>query len=259
MAVDWLSKNVGDPVNNGHIGHIYYASTDYIVYVTKEDPTELCHNHNDRKIEENVNRVLPLLYQLKRYFGNTEEKVAYFPEIAAIYKLCLENDIAGATSTANDLITHLRQQILARNNAQLRYQGICLSFMLINILFAMLLRYCFDMGKVAAFWEYFQVGVWGSFGGWLSVSIKMNRNSYDLTASSAIQTLSAISRMFIAIISAVIIHALVEAHVVLGILSNLKGGSVGKTVIYSLAAASGFSESLVPDLLNVLSKKGSGT
>ena len=253
---NWLNRKPGDAVINGTIGRIYYASPDYIIYSTKENPDELSYYENKEIMRQNLNLLLPALDRLRAYLSTPSDRAAYFPQIAGIYKLSFEGRVDEAMASIDALVRELRDRRNAYNTALLTYQGICFGTVLLVILVAVFLRYSDWSLRYADLWRYYKIMVWGSFGGWLSVSYNMNKYEYDLTVTRSIRVFSAASRIFIAMLSSIVVYSLIQSNTALGFLNSIDNkAAASRSVYYTLAVVSGFSESFVPDLLRVVEKK----
>jgi hypothetical protein len=253
----WLKLRVGAEVKNGRIGNIFYATKSYIIYTTLEKPSVLTYD-NDDHLEATVIRILPPLGRLRSHLFSETEKMNYLPQVAGAYVLAFQNKVEEATDLIDQIIKDCETRRADRNNAQITYLGICLIFVLIDIVAALILRYRTSVPSYPIFWLYFNIALWGSFGGFLSVTYKLNKYIYELNVSICVRALSAFSRIFIAILSSCIVFSLVRSNLVIGILNDSKS-MTNIYFFYSLAVLSGFSESLIPDLLMALEKKSAET
>ena len=253
IQTELLEKKVGDEATDGHIAKIYFATSSYIIYESLESPTTLSYQYTDDQIRKNLIQIMPMLGKLRTYLDSATERVSYFPQIASVYALCFDNDVAGANSMIENIILDIKKHRADRNNAQLTYLGICFLIVVLNIIAALFLKYNTNITNDPGFWIYSKMALWGSFGGFLSITYKLNKYEYDFNASGLIRLLSAVSRIFIAMLSGLFMLALIKSNIALGFLSTLS--SSNPFVLYCFAVLAGFSESFVPDLLKVLETK----
>ena len=98
----------------------------------------------------------------------------------------------------------------------------------------------------------FTIATFGSLGGFLSVSINVNKLDLDIDGGANIQILTGFSRIFISMISSLIIFVIIKSDLALGIINDVKNNNI----FYALAVISGFSETFVPNIIkNIESEK----
>ncbi len=96
----------------------------------------------------------------------------------------------------------------------------------------------------------FKIATCGSFGGFLSVSLNINKLNLDFDGSPAIQFFTGFSRIFISMISAIIMYYLIKSDIVLGLINYINNNNV----FYALGIVSGFSETFVPNIIKSVEK-----
>ncbi len=89
--------------------------------------------------------------------------------------------------------------------------------------------------------------VFGGFGGYLSISININKLELETEGNNVLHIVTSISRVFIAMISSLVVLVMIKSNIFLGLLNESNENF--EFVIYSFCVLAGFSESFIPNIL----------
>jgi len=174
-------------------------------------------------------------------------------EIARSIYQSLEGDIESAKRILDGVGTRL--QNLINIQGRLQYQISCLLTALMFAFVYLAIYYCFDEKTLdhLSLVRFASVAFWGALGGFLSISIGLNKVTIDADADRRINAIAGSSRIVIAVVGSIFVYLTIVSELALTSLNLLKSDAA----IYAISMAAGFSEKLVPDILRGLSIDGS--
>jgi hypothetical protein len=247
---DFEKLGAGCEFHGDIIAKIIFGSKDFVIYTTEKYPERVRYFVANDTCEENLKEILVDLVKLNfelKLNGELEENCSY---IAAIYMLTF----VGRISDAKELIAKLSNETSVgqdiRKRGKVNYLAYCLGFAVVAVLSAVVLKYTLSSRFEEAF-NYYKIAVCGSIGGFLSISIKLRSATYSFDRCNTLQILSAVSRIFISMFSAVIVYFFIQSNFLLGFLNNVPN----HFLFYCFAFIAGFSETFVPDIFGIAEKK----
>jgi hypothetical protein len=161
----------------------------------------------------------------------------------------IANALAGDHQRAIDVLAFVEARLIARRRAQGQFQyllacmGTLATIVLIALAFEFLLR------LPATPWrDLVRVATCGAAGGFLSVAIGIRKLDIDPDTRWWVNAYYGLIRLTIAIVSAVVLYFLIKAKLVFQ--PVFSGDSPQEAfALYAFAAAAGFSETLIPNIL----------
>jgi hypothetical protein len=176
---------------------------------------------------------------------------AHIGYVASIYSVSLGGNPARAKILINDLYEQTIEAEKTRRTGKINYLLFCVLIAVIAIGTCLIIKYMVADVKYAALVKFILVATFGAIGGYLSIAIKVSTSYYNFDKGWCLQILSAGSRMVISMFSAVAIYTIIQSRLALGVFADINNNYL----FYAFAILSGFSETFIPDVFNVLEKK----
>ena len=254
---------VGELNKSGElIEYIYESTDDYIIYRTNKLVRWLFDKKNDveLKYEEKINKIIKDLAYIE---CNSPEQVGRVETINRLtakgIKLALQDDY----KSAKEVLYRAKERLESFRKIDAKLQYLIASLYSANaiiflILFSILLPTFFREYIIDIFSEFsipgnFMVAIsCGALGGFLSVASGISRLEIDPDSDVMI---AGMSRIFIAVISSVIIYIGLRANLLPDLsklLLNAESQQVDAWRVGFISAAAGFTESFVPNILKNL-------
>jgi hypothetical protein len=249
--IDFLDYKIGDKDPNGEIiTNIYSVSEKYFLYEIKKNglvnriiKEKLC----DAK---KINEISSLLAQFTTYLTNRRDRRNNAQIVANAIGNSLDDNIDYSVKYLQGQIGIKEKERQTKN--RLSYLLTCLIIVILNTIISLVLN-AFEIDNVI--YKHtcflFTIATFGSFGGFISVSFKVHKLDVEIFNNSNLQIWIGLSRIFIAMISSLIVFALIKSNIVFGFIADLDN----KYIYYSMAGLSGFSEYFIPNMLMLLGKK----
>jgi hypothetical protein len=240
-AKKYINYIPGDKLYGIKIGKIFSVSNSYLVYEEKKNKTvRITYDFNgddpisniSSKIVE-VNALTQKLYNSKKYNGS----------IAEAYTECLQGNIDNSLSILGHIIELSKRDFA--NQIKITYLICTLSLIIINTGISLTLYYTKNIFNYGPLYQYFLIATFGSFGGFLSTIYKINKLNFQEESSKILLFFLSISRVFLSMLSSIVIYILIKSNILLGIFNNIEN----VYVYYIFSIAAGFSETFVPDIL----------
>ncbi len=257
------------------IEHIYCIDPDFVIYRTENSiRTYINEDHleglNNKPLTQRRNKIQEDLAEVTSIQPDRKEDTKTInPLIAKGIILALDDK----TDEAKKILEIAKKRLKKFNEDYRIFRYLkgsffmSIRFMLVIILLKImptllpdLFNNTFDLFKIPE--EFFVVIFFGALGGFLSVAYGIRRGAHDidLDFGSNIERLAA-SRIYIAVISSLIIYSALRGEIVSGLSISLSENSNICTIptlrIAFISAIAGFVERLVPDLLtNKANKDG---
>lgn len=241
--------NEGDTIRGMVILDIFFSDENYIIFAEKDSPEGVRYFFTAEKCGEELRKIQAELSKLIAGLAITGEKGKYQYNIASVYAICFNGDPDGAKDLIKVIFEQSNLNDRTRTMGKINYLAYCLGIALVGIVVCICLQYNLNPTYAAAL-LYTKIAVLGSIGGFISIAIKVSRADMNFDKNTTLQILSAISREFIGIFSALAIYLFIRSNLVIGVLS-----SANPAVFYAFAILAGFSETFVPDFFNVVEKK----
>jgi hypothetical protein len=247
---DFLNLSPGDTYKGETILDVLFVTEKYIIYTTVQTPKKLNYYYSDDKCGENLTRIQKELVKLIAALRINDELEDNCYYIGSIYSICFDGDIEGAKELIAALYSQSSIGEEIRKKGKINYLSFCLSLTLLAIALSIILHYWTDKIYID-FTRYFLIATFGSIGGFMSIAIKISYSKYNFDKDKTVQILSAISRIFISMFSAVAVYIFIQSNLLLGLLKQADN----VFVFYSFAILAGFSETLIPDIFKIVEKQ----
>jgi hypothetical protein len=161
----------------------------------------------------------------------------------------IANALTGDHQRAIDVLSFVETRLIARRRAQGQFQYLlaCTGTLVAILLIALLFEFLLPLPETP--WkDLVRVATCGVAGGFLSVAIGIRKLDIDPDTRWWVNAYYGLIRLTIAIVSAVVLYFLIKAKLVLQ--PVFSGASEQEAfALYAFAAAAGFSETLIPNIL----------
>ncbi len=225
---------------NGTIARIHHSGPNFLVYATEH--SDCLWYTTDPELASKVQEIAPEIEHVRLTASGNDalEKIAS-TQLARALGLCGYGDVQAAKAILKKTEKKLLNLIII--TGRLHYLLSCMILVLFNISASLLLA---SLGSIQERFSFvFYVATCGSLGGFLSVSLNLNRLNIDPDAPWHLNAISGASRILIAMIGAIFAYFLFKADIILGIISR----SETEFAVLALSLVAGFSETLVPNIL----------
>lgn len=237
---------IGDEMLYGKITEIFSSGPNYIFYECNSDGQiayqVLGYDENwaillDNNLEE-IFALIPNPKKRRRYLGR----------IAAAHHSTLH----GNPEAGVKLLEKVRDTIINQYKvrSRLTYLLGSLSIVILNLIITVLINSIWETSIIEQWLLIWNIITFGSLGGFLSISFTFKKLQIDFEENLYIPILAGISRIFIAMISSIIVYSVIKADLLLGFVNE----SNNIYIFYAFGALSGFSESFVPNILKKIEK-----
>lgn len=161
----------------------------------------------------------------------------------------IANALTGDHERAIAVLAFVEARLIARRRAQGQFQYLlaCMGTLATIVLIALLFEFLLPLPETH--WrDLVRVATCGAAGGFLSVAIGIRKLDIDPDTRWWVNAYYGLIRLTIAIVSAIVLYFLIEAKLVLQ--PVFSGASSQEAfALYAFAAAAGFSETLIPNIL----------
>ena len=232
---------------------VYWSTRDYVIF---KHPSGISPHFSDdeqlakqqRSAYSDIGPTLSKVNALRS--GLTAKTESIDREIARAVSQALDGHI----DNARVILDAVRERLLGLRSAKGRLQYQCSAFVLMVLVSLVIWGYGVigHLDNQPALVMLLQVALCGAVGGFLSISMTIRTLDIDPDADWKVNAIAGASRIIIALIGSVFVYFAVKSGLVLGSL-NLFAHPEG---VYTLAIASGFSETLVPNILSRVSDSG---
>jgi hypothetical protein len=238
---------VGDKDSSGRKIKFIHAKVlgKYIIYETTERQVLIAGDSVSLANNSRLNKLLTQIADLTTHTPSLKEK--YNSSSAHAMKIFLDGDADASHELLRDVYKDMTRYLMRR--AKVAYQaGAALLMLLSLIVFLIAYRLGISNQLVA---RLFYATVFSSMGGFLSVALSAGKLKIDLQNNLGINALYGSLRILMAMISGVIVYFLIEERIVLAFLKDTS--DINGFIIASFI--SGFSEKLIPNLMNHIEAK----
>jgi len=154
----------------------------------------------------------------------------------------------------NDYLSVWENKILKERRIQAKLQYLVLCLLVVSVIFALALVLTYLIPTKEQVILIAWVVTCGALGGFLSVSMDINRLAIDPDTPWGLNMLLSSFRIFIAMIGSAFVYFLVQANLLLGAINDLDS----PYAIFVVALVAGFSETLVPNLIKQVETSQTG-
>lgn len=242
MEENFINFKPGDELSGEIIRTIYCSSNNYIVYATKKNKNAIYYKANSLE-PKSLSQINSILVEINGLSKRIKKSQRYNSEIAHAYAECFEKNQSAAINILENLKILMNKDFI--HQAKINYILCNLILIVLNTLISLSLYYTKSFVSYGPFIEYFTIATFGSYGGFLSTIFKINNLNFEEEGNKNLLFYLAISRVFISMVSSIIIYVLIKSNLLLCIFN--KEGNV--YVFYMFAIVAGFSESFIPDIL----------
>jgi hypothetical protein len=241
---DYSLFKEGDSISGYKIKEIFYFSKNYIIYTPKEYKNKVVYDYNDKKICISV--LSPISAKITEICGlkrKLKNKSKYNSAIASAFVECFDGNSDKGLEILEKIEKHVKNDFI--NDAKIDYLTCTILFILINTIISMALYYTNNYANYGVLKEYFYIATFGSYGGFLSTILKVNKLNFKDYEYRNLLCFLSVSRVFLSMLSSVIIYILIKSNLLIGIANNANN----VYVFYIFAVVAGYSETFIPDIL----------
>lgn len=193
------------------------------------------------------NKVMTKYSELKAVIYKIQNEVFIKSRIANIVSIGLNGDVNGAVIQFQRLIDEINREYDSLFVHRLKYLVSALAFC--SVLVVMAVSAYLQSGQnwlppIICHLCYVTAGA--GIGGFLSVSARLKKMTFEQDVSGLTFIAYGVERMFIAVFAGVIVYFAIRANLIAGMVRDLPNPLYGYVV---LSIAAGFSETLIPNLL----------
>ncbi len=241
----------GDELFGRIITKVYGATNKYIVYETENMGNVAYHTVNTINAIELLKPIRPILTDIFELVTTKKVRLKFAFRVATAYMCCFNEN----PKTALKILEKTNESVInsKKFRSKLFYLSSCLVLVILNLVIAYLINDVFVSYLSSTCILLFTIATFGSIGGFLSVSININKLDLDIYSGAIIQIVLGLTRIFIAMLSSLIIFAIIKSNLVLGIINDVNNNYI----FYTLAVVSGFSETFVPNIIKYIEKEKS--
>ena len=231
--------NEGDTYKGEVITTLYTAKSEYLIF-EGDKSGEVTVATDNLDLRKRCSEISTRISIITEYLITKKEKQKFVDQIGLAYSEAIEGDIEGAKRICDKLIDRI--ELYKSNIGRFYYLLSCLSIVVIAILFSYLLKKYKFIPEII---PHFYIMSYASIGGFLSVAKDIKKIQIDPSDFGWFQVFYGAIRILISMLSGLIIYILIKSELILPNL-NLQDNIY---VIFILAIAAGFSESMIPNLL----------
>ncbi len=234
--------NEGDVFRGEKITTLYSAQPKYLIF-EGNDSGEVTLASSDDAIKKNWSHISAPISTISGYLTTQVEKKKYVDQIGLAYKDAAEGNLVEAREICDEVLKDIKIYKGNVRKGRFYYLLSCLGMVFLVILFSYFLK---EYNLIEEITPYFYYMTYASIGGFLSVSRNIKKLEIDASEFGWFQVVYGAIRILIAMFSGLIIFVLIKSELLLPKLNSPDNFYV----VSLLAIAAGFSESLVPNLLN---------
>lgn len=232
----------------GKITRIYKFNDDYILYETNKQG-DICYETADDLDAKCIKSIRSHVIKVQSILTTRKERRRFSTKISMAYADCFD----GEADRGKKMLENLYETIKSyrKLKSKISYMASSLSFTVFNILICTLVNTIWYHSMNHHLSLLITIATFGSLGGLISIISKIPNMKLDIKGSNFLQIMDSFSRVFLSMISSVIIFAFIKSDLVLGALNNLDNNNV----FYAFAVVSGFSEKFIPNIIKGIEKK----
>jgi len=249
---------VGEKDTLGYtIAEVHIKAKDYIVYeietniLSKSLKVMLCPEvEGNPEFRNRYNEIIDKLTIIKGLLHKVIDAALIKSQIASILSMALNGDPEKANKNFDALIKKINDEYRRRFKKKLCYLITTCSITALLILFSIFTYYCNSFPNKITILIFIVTS--GAIGGFVSVSGGLRKNIFEEEIKTYLYVIYGFERIFISIVSAVIVYFAIKSNLIFGITEELENS----TLVYIVfGVVAGFSETFVPSLLEKLERK----
>lgn len=236
--------NEGDIYKNELITRLYSAKPDYLIFEGNKCGEVTVATEN-KELRRRCSEIGTRISVITEYLVTKNQKRKFVDQIGLAFSEAIEGNIEEAQKILDKLIERI--ELYKGNLGKFYYLISCLGVVLIAIILSYLLnKYKF----IPEIIPHFIIMTYAAIGGFLSTAKDLRKIHIDSSDFGWFQVFYGSTRILISMFSGLIIYVLVKSEIVLPNLNHENN----IYVVYILAIAAGFSESMIPNLLKKVEK-----
>lgn len=231
--------NEGDTYKGEVITSLYCAKPEYLIF-EGDACGEVTVATENIELQNRCSEISPKISIITELLITKRDKRKFVDQIGLAYTEAIEGNLQIANKICDKLITRI--ELYKANIGRFYYLLSCLAIVLVALLFSYILK------KYRLFPEiipHFYIMTYASIGGFLSVAKDIKKIQIDSSDFGWFQVFYGATRILLSMFSGLIIYVLIKSEIILPSLNSQE--NIYVTVI--LAIVAGFSESMVPNLL----------
>jgi hypothetical protein len=234
----------------GTVTKVYNRTPNYVIYETN-------HTGNVATASAGIDikcmsGLQPLLIQLDSILTSKRERRKFSGRKAYAYMECLSGQPEVGKQVLENLLIAIQKY--RKLKTRLIYMLSAISFVVINTILCALINTTWIDSLNKYIVLLFTVASFGSLGGLISVLIKIPKLELDIEGTAFLHVLDGLSRIFLSMVSSIIIFVLIKSDFVFCVINELDN----KNLFYAFAIISGFSETFIPGIIKSIEKDKSG-
>jgi hypothetical protein len=238
----------GADVPNGKITNIYFINKNYRIYETDNLGNTMFITNDEINLNLTKN-FKPLSIEFDSLLTSTNDRKKFALKKAMALADYFNGDIESGTKIMSDLIISIKRY--KKLKSKLTYLLSAITFVIINMTIALLINTIWKENIDNNVIKLFTIMTFGSLGGSISIFNKISNFELDIDASFSLQVVEAVSRIFLSMISSLIIYIFISSDLILGIFNNFEN----PYILYTFSIISGFSENFIPSLIMKVKKE----
>jgi len=242
----YSNYRIGEEFDGDIIKEIFSAHREFLIYRAKGSHVVSCYYHDiETNYKENFSKISEKNALLKSCVSNKYTNLKFKNRIALAYREALVGNLDCSIKIIENIITEAHP--FRKNLARIFYLISCFCAVLLTISFSVIQDTIINSDYLI---PYAKLMLFGSLGGFISVSISLKRLDLDYDFYNWSQTVYGLFRIVISIISAIIAYVLLKSGFVF---SNISTDNY--YMYYAVAVFAGFSETWIPNTLKKIESK----
>lgn len=246
--IAYSNYRVGQEFDGDIIKEIFSAHREFLIYRTRgSHAVTFYYYDNGTSYKENFSKISDQVALLNSCLSNKHAYVKFKGRIALAYREALMGNLDCSIKIIERIIEETHP--FRKNLGCIIYLISCFCAVLLAISFSVIQDTIINSDYLI---PYAKIMLFGSFGGFISVSISLKRLDLDYDFYSWSQSVYGLFRIVLSIISAIIAYVLLKSGFVF---SNINTDNY--FMYYAVAVFAGFSETWIPNTLKKIESKNS--
>ena len=249
MEINFEDYKIGREVPNGKISNIFFMSEDFILFEINKNGAVNYEVKSDKIDLSTLNCLNPCMIKINSLTTNKKERRKYAGNKANAMSDCFQGQSDSGLEILENLLISIKKYKTLKS--RLTYMISSIIFVLINLTITALINTVYKEQLSTYLVFLFTIATFGSMGGLISVLTKIPSLDLDLEGGYFLQAIDGFSRIFLSMISSVIIYTLIKSNIILGAFNEISNDNI----LYAFSIISGFSEKFIPDMIKSIEKK----
>ncbi len=232
----------------GKITRIYKFTDNYILYETDRQG-DICYEVADGIDTKCIKPIRSLVIKIQSILTTRKERRRFSTKISMAYTDCFDDEADRGKKLLENLYETIKNY--RKLKSKICYMVCSLLLVIFNILICTLVNTIWYHSINHHLSLLITIATFGSLGGFISIVSKIPDMQLDIEGSNFLQVMDSFSRVFLSMISSLIIFVFIKTDLILGTLNDLDNNNV----FYAFAVVSGFSEKFIPNIIKGIDKK----